>query len=348
MIKSLTSKLELKSRFKRFDVHRKAKSEVQSQTISGALITICSVFIVFYLIISEYSSYLRYEYQSHMIPDKSVGFESIDIQFALSFKSIKCDKLSFQQSVTRGTLHTHDDGKIVKTSMKNSNNIEGCTLEGSILVDKVDGNFRFMVTPEFDSSNNSPITTRNGQQFISMSRPKIKPIDLSHQVHYLRFIPRDISDYDDIDDEYPTDIQNTFSTELINHEYNSNNNDPNTDNSNIIGVYNYGVRAVTIHEQFLNRTLKHTTQLSILNREISLDLAANGISIAGYPLHNELGILFSYDFYPIMLETIETRAQTLFQFITGLCAILGGTITVLGLLDRIIHESTKSLLGKQD
>lgn len=347
MLKSLTSKLELKSRFKRFDAHRKAKAEVQSQTISGALITICSVFIVFSLIISEYSSYLRLEYASHMIPDKTVGFESIDIQFSLSFKSIKCDKLSFQQSVTRGTLHTHDEGKIIKSPLKIDNNhVEGCTLEGSILVDKVDGNFRFMIKPEFDSSN-SPTITRNGQHMISISRPQIKPIDLSHQVHYLRFIPRDISDYDDVDDQYPTDIQNTFTTELINHDYNSNN-DPNKNNDNIIGVYNYGVRAVTIHEQFLNRTLKHTTQLSVLNREISLSLAGNGISIAGYPVHNEIGILFSYDFYPIMLETIETRAQTLFQFLTGLCAILGGTITVLGLLDRIVHESTKSLLGKQD
>ena len=316
-----------KSSLKRFDVHRKTKSEVQSQTISGAVITILASIIVLLLISNEFRTYLKVENISRMVPDRSVGLEAIDIQFMVAFKSVKCEKISFHQSVTRGTLHTHDEGKIVK-----SNSINGCTLEGTIGVDKVDGNFRFSIVPELGPMQHKII---NGIPI----QNSIKAMDLSHQIHYLRFIPRDLALLDDesINDIYPKDSDSTFTTPLIGLETNKE-----------IGLLNYAVRVVSIQDHYLNRTIKHTTKLSILDREVGLDHIATGVSISGYPIHNELGLLFSYDFYPIMLETTETRVQTLFQFLTGLCAILGGTITVLSLIDKFVHESTKGLLGKQD
>ncbi len=114
------------------------------------------------------------------------------------------------------------------------------------------------------------------------------------------------------------------------------------------GLFHYGVRVVSSHEKYMNNTVIHKTQLSVLDKSVALEIVANGVMIASQPVHNKLGLLFTYDFYPIMLETKEKRLQSLGQFLTGLCAILGGTITVLGLVDRAVYASTKALIGKKD
>ena len=303
-------------------MHRKTKDHIQSQEVSGAIITILSVFIVFFLIQSEWSAYRKVEMVSSMIPDKKVGIESIEIQFSVAFKSVACNEITFEQSVTRGTLHIHDPAKITRTSTG-----RGCLLDGAVVVDKMDGNFRFSIKPAFGKAATN-IIMPGMQPF----RP-ILPKDLTHTVNYLRYIPREHVDDADVLELYPED--STFSTMEVATDADT-------------GLFHYGVRVVSTHEQFMNKTLIHKTQLSVMDKPVALDIVAAGASISGQMIKDNLGLLFTYDFYPIMLQSKEKRMQTLFQFITGLCAILGGTITVLGLIDRMVHESTKALIGKKD
>mmetsp|Transcript_39270 Transcript_39270/g.100646 ORF Transcript_39270/g.100646 Transcript_39270/m.100646 type:complete len:508 (-) Transcript_39270:922-2445(-) len=61
---------------------------------------------------------------------------------------------------------------------------------------------------------------------------------------------------------------------------------------------------------------------------------------------------FSFDLSPIQVVTQE-NSMPFYSFITSVCAILGGTFTVLGLLDGIVDKSLRSLkkkmeLGKQN
>jgi hypothetical protein len=37
-----------------------------------------------------------------------------------------------------------------------------------------------------------------------------------------------------------------------------------------------------------------------------------------------------------------------FDFLSNLCGIVGGTITVLGLIERLLYSSQKVLIGKND
>lgn len=58
-------------------------------------------------------------------------------------------------------------------------------------------------------------------------------------------------------------------------------------------------------------------------------------------------VLVNYDFYPVMVRYEEER-QTFFEFITSLCAILGGIVTAMGLVGRVLKHSSKVLAGKAD
>ena len=48
------------------------------------------------------------------------------------------------------------------------------------------------------------------------------------------------------------------------------------------------------------------------------------------------GVFFIYDFSPFQVR-VETRQKGIIEFITGLCAILGGLSAVSGLLERAIQ-----------
>ena len=78
------------SKLKRFDIHRKTVDSVNDQTISGALITILSSFIIFILVYSSILEYYSPEEINHMIPDYSVGFEEVQINFRVVFTNVPC------------------------------------------------------------------------------------------------------------------------------------------------------------------------------------------------------------------------------------------------------------------
>lgn len=52
------------------------------------------------------------------------------------------------------------------------------------------------------------------------------------------------------------------------------------------------------------------------------------------------GVFFFYDLSPIMVTFKETRSSFT-HFVTGVCAIVGGVFTVMGLLDSTIYTGQK-------
>ena len=78
------------SKLKRFDIHRKTIEGIHDQTIAGALVTILSTIIIMFLIYSNISEYFSTEQINHMVPDKSVGLEDIQINFIVDFFHVPC------------------------------------------------------------------------------------------------------------------------------------------------------------------------------------------------------------------------------------------------------------------
>jgi hypothetical protein len=73
----------------------------------------------------------------------------------------------------------------------------------------------------------------------------------------------------------------------------------------------------------------------------------DAFSLNGHQIPKFHGILFTYDFYPVTVM-MEERKEGFFEFLINLCAIIGGTVTVLGLVNTGIHTSAKTLIGKND
>ncbi len=57
------------------------------------------------------------------------------------------------------------------------------------------------------------------------------------------------------------------------------------------------------------------------------------------------GVFIKYDFVPIMM-TVEEEKRTFSQFLTGVCAIVGGVFTVAGMCDSFIYQTGKALSKK--
>ena len=54
---------------------------------------------------------------------------------------------------------------------------------------------------------------------------------------------------------------------------------------------------------------------------------------------------FRYDLSPISIVVSEDP-MPMYQFLTSTCAIIGGVFTVIGLLENIIHHTSKQLMKK--
>jgi hypothetical protein len=50
------------------------------------------------------------------------------------------------------------------------------------------------------------------------------------------------------------------------------------------------------------------------------------------------GVFFNYDISPMKVVNREARPKTFTGFLTGVCAIIGGTLTVAAALDRGLYE----------
>ncbi|CAL3962181.1 hypothetical protein PZA11_000588 [Diplocarpon coronariae] len=89
-----------------------------------------------------------------------------------------------------------------------------------------------------------------------------------------------------------------------------------------------------------------THQFSVTSHRRSLSGGDDGAEGHKEKLHARGGIpgvFFSYDISPMKVINREERNKSLAGFLTGLCAIIGGTLTVAAAVDRFVYEGTTRL-----
>jgi len=113
------------------------------------------------------------------------------------------------------------------------------------------------------------------------------------------------------------------------------------------GIHQYVVQVVTTHTKRLLEAESFKNEFYITERHVYADQFDFVESIGGHSAREFIGVMFTYDFSPVILVRTEKRGDP-WEFATSLCGIIGGVITVLGLADRLLHSSAKALIGKKD
>eukprot|EP01133_Synstelium_polycarpum_P019109 gene19109-22887_t len=106
------------------------------------------------------------------------------------------------------------------------------------------------------------------------------------------------------------------------------------------GMFQYYVKIVPTIYEGLNGNRISTNQYSVT--EHYRLLAKKNEEVSGLP-----GLFFMYDLSPIMMKVAE-RSRSFASFLTSVCAIVGGAVTVAGILDSMIYQTTKNLKRKID
>lgn len=238
---------------------------------------------------------------------------------------------------------------------------EGCRIEGGLRVNKVIGNFHIAPGRSFSNGN---MHVHDLAQW--WSTPVPGGHSFSHMIHSLRFGPQLP---DDLVRKLGGNGKNTLWT---NHHLNPLDNtkqetdDPNynfmyfvkivptsylplgwekqaaqnkatweQDHSVGLGAYGYG-----------SDGSMETHQYSVTSHKRSLTGGDDSKEGHGERLHSRGGIpgvFFSYDISPMKVVNREERAKSFLGFLAGLCAVVGGTLTVAAAVDRGLFEGTVRL-----
>ena len=59
------------------------------------------------------------------------------------------------------------------------------------------------------------------------------------------------------------------------------------------------------------------------------------------------GVFFMYDFSPMTVKYTE-KTRSLTHFLTSTCAIIGGVVTVAGLVDSVLYHSGRAIAKQRE
>ncbi|KAL4982352.1 endoplasmic reticulum vesicle transporter-domain-containing protein [Aspergillus falconensis] len=230
---------------------------------------------------------------------------------------------------------------------------EGCRLEGVIRVNKVVGNFHIAPGRSF-SSNNVHI-----HDIANYEEKGLSPAEqhtMSHIIHSLRFgpqLPDELSDRWQWTDHHHTNPLDSTSQEAPEPAYS----------------FMYFIKVVSTSYLPLGWDPLYSTSLHAA-ADTNTPLGAQGLSAgsqgsiethqysvtshkrslrggdASDEAHKERihaqggipGVFFNYDISPMKVINREARPKTFTSFLTGVCAIVGGTLTVAAAIDRTLYE----------
>ncbi|KAK2606166.1 ER-derived vesicles protein erv46 [Conoideocrella luteorostrata] len=225
---------------------------------------------------------------------------------------------------------------------------EGCRIEGELQVNKVVGNFHLAPGRSFSNGNMHVHDLKNYWE-----TPNGKQHDFTHTIHQLRFGP-----------QLPTALFQRMGKNIMpwtNHHQNpldgsrQMTNDPGYNYMYFVKIvptsylplgWEKKVKNVPGHVDLNGEGSLETHQYSVTSHKRSLqggNDAAEGHAERQHSQGGIPGVFFSYDISPMKVINREEPAKTFTGFLAGLCAIVGGTLTVAAAVDRGLFEGASRL-----
>ncbi|CAI4216640.1 unnamed protein product [Parascedosporium putredinis] len=231
---------------------------------------------------------------------------------------------------------------------------EGCRIEGSLRVNKVVGNFHLAPGRSFSSGNHH---VHDLKSYWEPGKKNVKH-DFSHTIHSLRFGP-----------QLPADVTarlGSSSLPWVNHHFNPLDGtkqvttDPNFNFMYFVKIvptsylplgWEKKVRRIIDEDRADLGALGAAGDGSVETHQYSVTIHKRSLSGGNDEDHAEKfhakggipGVFFSYDISPMKVINREQPSKSFTGFLTGLCAVIGGTLTVAAAVDRGLFEGTTRL-----
>ncbi|KAL9103427.1 MAG: hypothetical protein Q9163_001529 [Psora crenata] len=240
---------------------------------------------------------------------------------------------------------------------------QGCRIEGGFRVNKVVGNFHIAPGRSF-SNGQMHVHDLNNYLDVPDDEP---PHTFTHHIHHLRFGP-----------QMPEDVARRLGSRNMpwtNHHINPlDKTEQTTDDPGF--NYMYFVKVVSTSYLPLGWQAKGSLP-SLTNQNSELDdilpvgshgrgqdgslethqysVTSHKRSLAGgndskeghkerlHAMGGIPGVFFSYDISPMKVINKEERPKTFAGFLTGVCAVIGGTLTVAAAIDRGLYEGASRI-----
>lgn len=211
-----------------------------------------------------------------------------------------CDDVKRAYSVKGWVLANVEDIAQCKNQwLSKDEDGEGCNVHGKVALSTGGGNLHLAPSRQLEKIGNKQEKTTIFDFFLRT----FEEFNVSHTIHKLRF-----------GEEYPGHV----------HQL-----DNEIRDVDVYGMYQYYIQVVPTVYRYLNGTTIHTNQFSVTEHLRKV----NPGSGRGLP-----GVFFFYDVSSLHVEIEEYRRGWV-QFFTSVCAIVGGVVTIMGMLDQFLYST---------
>eukprot|EP01138_Halocafeteria_seosinensis_P011169 gb/GECG01011407.1/.p1 GENE.gb/GECG01011407.1/~~gb/GECG01011407.1/.p1 ORF type:complete len:308 (+),score=29.16 gb/GECG01011407.1/:1-924(+) len=290
-------------RMQSFDTFSKAKtSHVQRKTGLGACITVLGVIIMTSLFLSELAWYRKVQVVDHARVDTRQGQRDLHITLDIKFLALKCDDIDIGALDNKGVPYDVSRRHLFKEDLteeeeKETQKQPQCHIGGSLELKKVAGAFFFTMAHHLTSRE------VGGHHTHLLSYEQVANFNVSHEIEHLSFGPT-----------FPGQSRPLENTRQI--------------ATKPAAEFQYFVQLVPTVYKSIDGDVVDSEQFSVTEFVNYKDPTS--------PFNSQPSVIFKYDVSPILVETKETR-KSFFQFLTSVCAIVGGLYAVSGLINQGIH-----------
>jgi len=343
-------------RISSFDIlnQRSAIDGVRNRTLAGGVITIIASGVAAVLFLAELYMYVKVDVVHHLtvaVPkgrslyNKNQGQMSekararlknkgkVKVAVKLTFPHLDCTLLELVYDGNGGWGYTSDEienihelkSRLVKSPTNSKDAVEagmgtfggqGCTIQGSLYVEKVAGSFGVQLSSITWRSVSDLLLIDNlssmvGEDLGPNNRKRKHLVDIKHNSsHFIHYM-----DFGNNFPHTPNPLQKTRSVY--------------DDNDIPLGLSVYYVKLVPTRYKKPLSAARDTIQVSMAEHNV------RGAVIAMTRSRQTPGISVSYDFSPLEVHHTEQR-EGLLSFIASLTSIVGGVFVTVSLISRFL------------
>ncbi|KAL9319502.1 hypothetical protein ACSQ67_011341 [Phaseolus vulgaris] len=318
----------MKQVIKNLDAFPRAEDHLLQKTQSGALVSVIGLIIMATLFVHE----LRYYLTTYTVHQMSVDLkrgETLPIHINMTFPSLPCDVLSVDAIDMSGKHEVDLDTNIWKLRLNSDGHIIG-TEYISDLVEKGHTHHKHDDHKDHDEHSEQKIHLQNLDESTENIIKKVKEAIKNQEgcrVYGVLDVQRVAGNF-----HISVHGLNIYVAQMIFDGA------KNVNVSHVIHDLSFGPKYPGIHNPLddTNRILHDTSgtfKYYIKVCDLSSFLVIFVLSLTVY---------FLYDLSPITV-TIKEERRSFLHFITRLCAVLGGTFAVTGMLDRWMYRLIEAL-----